>query len=174
MFPVITRPRFCVRARAAAYVTGRPRLLDGVRTVRRPDGLTEDQEGRLAPQQPWSLSRRASALFDEYLRPARGCEIPTGRIDGVYELGQDEFPACGASRTEAFRERGTDSAGRPATASSGPATWPGRSPATTLSGRAAGHAAFSSSPPAGTRQCRPRRPAAAAPDDRRDHRLPEP
>ncbi len=74
--------------------------------------LIEDQESRLAPKGRWSLPRRASALFDEHLRLIQGFEIPIGRIDGVYKLGQIKSPADRASQAKAFRERGTDSMDR--------------------------------------------------------------
>ncbi|MBN0047078.1 FMN-binding negative transcriptional regulator [Streptomyces actuosus] len=107
-----SQPHFPTWAYAAVHVTGRPRLLDEVRTMRQLDDLIEDQESRLAPKEPWSLPRRASALFDEYLRLIQGFEIPIGRIDGVYKLGQNKSPADMASQTKAFRERGTDSMDR--------------------------------------------------------------
>ncbi|MGK5448790.1 hypothetical protein [Streptomyces radiopugnans] len=74
--------------------------------------LIEDQESRLAPKQSWSLPRRASALFDEYLRLIQGLEISIGRIDGMYKLGQNKSSADMASQARAFRERGTDSMDR--------------------------------------------------------------
>lgn len=101
-----SQPHFSTWAYAAVHVMGRPRLLDEVRTMRQLDDLIEDQESRLAPKQPWSLPRRASALFDEYLRLIQGFEIPIGRIDGVYKLGQNKSPADMASQARAFRERG--------------------------------------------------------------------
>lgn len=107
-----SRPHFPTCACAAVHVMGRPRLLDDVRALRLLVDLIEDQESRLAPKRPWSLPRRASALFDEYLRLIQGFEIPIGRIDGVYKLGQNKSPVDMTAQASAFRERGTDSMDR--------------------------------------------------------------
>ncbi|MFE0677582.1 FMN-binding negative transcriptional regulator [Streptomyces sp. NPDC058867] len=83
-----SQPHFPTWAYAAVHVTGRPRLLDEVRTMRQLDDLIEDQESRLAPKQPWSLPRRASALFDEYLRLIQGSRSRSGTSTACTSLAR--------------------------------------------------------------------------------------
>ncbi|MFJ6141867.1 FMN-binding negative transcriptional regulator [Kitasatospora sp. NPDC092286] len=107
-----SEPHFPTWAYAGVHVTGRPRLLDDVRTTRQLDDLIEDQEARLAPKEPWKLPRRASALFDEYLQLIQGFEIPIMRVDGVFKLGQNKNKEDMRSQARAYRARGTENMDR--------------------------------------------------------------
>ncbi|MEV4640392.1 FMN-binding negative transcriptional regulator [Actinoplanes sp. NPDC049548] len=107
-----SEPHFPTWNYAAVHAYGRPRVLAGAEADRQLVDLIADQEGRLAPKEPWTLDRVPDELYQQFRSMIVVFELPLDRLEGIFKYGQNKERDDLCAQVRAFRRRGTDSAHR--------------------------------------------------------------
>lgn len=93
----------------ALELQGPVRQLDHVALIDQVDALSEYQEKRLAPKEPWTRDKMSDGLFDKLLRGISGFELDITAWRSTVKLGQNKSAEARAAAADGAQAAGNSS-----------------------------------------------------------------
>lgn len=93
----------------ALELQGPVRPLDHVALIDQVDALSEYQEKRLAPKEPWTRDKMSDGLFDKLLRGISGFELDITAWRSTVKLGQNKSAEARAAAADGAQAAGNSS-----------------------------------------------------------------